>query len=141
MNSNAVFWNPNYGVAGTATVRRLWNCPATGTYTFRYQCDDVLNMYVDNGLRISHSGFSGVPPTSAQSVTAGIRELRFDITNGGGPGGCAFTISSGATAIWGLRSRNESETRRGGWAVQIERVSNGSIVWTTRGALEAEVKS
>lgn len=140
MRNNAVFWNPVNTTTGWGTIKRLWYAPYTGNYVIRYNADDTMNFYSDGTLRISHSGASGTPPAGTYSFSQGVHLLQWDVYNGGGPGGYAFTIydGGGVNAIWDAASHLEPETRRGGWAIRVIRQSNGAVIWNTRNAMNAE---
>ena len=140
MRNSAVFWHPNNNVTGWGTVKRLWYAPYSGNYVIQYNADDTMYFYSDGTLRIGHSGFSGDPPRGTYYFSQGVHVLQWDVYNGGGPGGYAFTIydSGGVNALWGASSHLEPETRRGGWAIRIIRESNNTVIWTSRGALNAE---
>jgi uncharacterized Zn-binding protein involved in type VI secretion len=109
MRNSAVFWHPNNNVTGWGTVKRLWYAPYSGNYVIQYNVDDIMNFYSDGTLRISHSGFSGEPPRGTYYFAQGVRLLQWDVYNGGGPGGYAFTIydSGGVNALWGAATHLE----------------------------------
>jgi hypothetical protein len=107
MNSFAV-WGVGQGDSFTST--RMFSAPSTGNYTFEYQADNYLAIYVDGSLAGTTQNFQSSTYTSV-ALTQGTRALTFIAQNYGGPRGFAVTIkNSGGTLLWATNTQLQTFT-------------------------------
>ena len=101
MNSFAV-WS-NQGDSFTST--RMFVVPTSGNYTFEYQADNYLAIYVDGSLVGTTTSYQN-STTATVALAQGNRALSFTAQNYGGPAGFAVTIKNGSgTIVWSTLSQ------------------------------------
>lgn len=108
MNDYAVWVNPD-GVSPInveSTIIRYVNITTAGTYTFQAECDNYLQLYIDDVNIINTSDYSSYYATSAtRYLTAGQHTIRMKVSNWGGPAGVAVALfNPTGTQIWNTRS-------------------------------------
>ena len=122
MDTYAVWVDPGVNAfAGVSqTYYRSFTAPYTGSYTFTYQADNELTLYVDDVTVGTSVSYNGLPSTSSITLAAGQHLLRFVAEN----------ISNNTSGAW--------IDNPAGWAVTISN-TNSSVIWDSRTHAAAEV--
>jgi hypothetical protein len=107
MNSFAV-WGVGQGDSFTST--RVFTATSADTYTFEYQADNYLAIYVDGNLVGTTQSFQSSTYASV-ALAQGTRTLTFIAQNYGGPRGFAVTIkNSSGTLLWATTTQLQTFT-------------------------------
>ena len=113
MNAYAVWANAGDNFTST----RTFVAPVTGDYTFEYQADNYLEIYLDGALIDTHAGYT-YSNFHTVSLSPGVKNLRFVAVNWGGPAGFAVTIKdpSGNLIWWTGKELLASSGTAGGYS-------------------------
>lgn len=96
MNAYAVWESNIYArqFSRTYTV----NFPYTGTYTFEYAVDNVVNIFIDGDLVVNNVGGFGSSFTFTRNISAGNHIIAWSASNSGDVGGFGLKISIPVTS-------------------------------------------
>lgn len=105
MNTYAV-WPTTGNEVNSYIIKRTFNAGYSGTYYFRISCDNSLTAYVDGRVVGSTTNFKSNPSPIGITLSAGLHQLQFNISNSGDVCGVAVTISDSndSAILWDTRT-------------------------------------
>jgi hypothetical protein len=115
MNTYAVWVNPDQvnPVGQLVSVTRVVNVPVAQSYSFEFQADNHIDLYIDNGYVGSTESFQG---STYQNIylNPGRHTITMNVENYGGPAGFAITLTGNDDGVqyWNTRTNLNTNTYR-----------------------------